>query len=52
MNLLIKLPIKQRTWQTGDRIRQITKSIALAAVVSMAATAGPAVAGSLAPLHD
>jgi len=54
MNLMIKLPINQRTWQAGDprrgrrlsiipweeRIRQLTKSIVLAGVVSLAATAG------------
>src|SRR5215467_9442408 len=66
MHLMIKLPINQRTWQAGDprrgrrlstipweeRIRQLTKSIALAGVVSMAATAGPAAAGPVGPLGE
>ncbi len=61
MSSPIKLPIKQLTLDTGDprrdrrlgtvsweeRMRQLTKSIALAGVISMAATAGPAIASSL-----
>jgi hypothetical protein len=61
MNLMIKLPIKQLTWETGDprrgrrlntvpwaeRMRQLTKSIALAGVIAMAATAGAAIADTL-----
>ena len=59
MNSMIKLSLKQlttedlrsgrrlRTIPWEERIRQIAKSIALAGVVSMAATAGPAVAAPL-----
>jgi hypothetical protein len=64
MNLLIKRPVKQITWDKPDpqrghwvsrvhwekRIRQLTKSVALAGAVSMAATGSPAVADSLAPV--
>ena len=62
MNSMIKLSLKQlttedlrpghrlRTIPCEERIRQIAKSIALAGVVSMAATAGPAVAASFVPV--